>query len=102
MNVPESPTRDRRRGPMCPYCGESGPPGTENAGDVLCLNLEDMWDDYAASAEHSIAETRKASRERRVAVLERSQAGAWTVRELLALGGEGRCPVCGADLTTCD
>lgn len=54
---------------------------------TLCLNLEDIWDDYAASVEHFIAEARQASPERRAAVLKRWRKNTWGVRELLTRGG---------------
>jgi hypothetical protein len=54
---------------------------------TLCLNLEDTWNDYAASVEHFIAETKRASADRRAAVLKKWRQNEWGVRTLLTRGG---------------
>jgi len=67
---------------------------------ALCLNLEDMWDDYAASVEHFIAETRGASGQRRAAVRKKWRENEWGVRTLLTPRGATAMSASAATSTT--
>ena len=51
---------------------------------TLCLNLEDMWEDFVASVEHFIAAMRVSNPERRKAVLRRWQESTFDVRQLIS------------------
>ncbi len=49
----------------------------------VCLNIEDMWDDFESSVEHFIAEAREAQHDRREAILKRWRNSTFEIRQLI-------------------
>jgi hypothetical protein len=50
---------------------------------ALCLNIEDLWDDYESSVEHFVAHARQAERDRRDAIIKRWKASTFDIRQLI-------------------
>jgi len=68
--------------------GQAAAHWQRNRAGRLCINLEDMWDDFEESVRHFIEYLRTASK-RRAVVLDRFMQRAWTIQPFMPALGAG-------------